>query len=185
MAYYEGVEQESYILEYRRLHGLNTTELARRIGSSNMQITYLAVGIESPYTERGKLKSCADKLCKYFNVTVAELFPRYACTFSHEEAKFQLESIMWETWSETVSSATYAEDQLFINEIKSLLTSRFRQRDVDIFISHIFNNTPLWDLGSRYNLTGATMGMVVHKCLNWLRGREDFKHGIDVYRSRL
>lgn len=76
-------EKEANINDYRLDMGLTLRELGEIVGLTPSQITDLNAGIQSPLFERGKragkIKPQVLGMCKLFDCTPGELFPRYFC----------------------------------------------------------------------------------------------------------
>lgn len=87
--YRKNKEYESTLHKWRVAFGYGVHELAREMGCHQLTISNLANGTVSPLYEsknkQGQIKPIVKKLCDFFGVEAAELFPRYFCSIDTKE----------------------------------------------------------------------------------------------------
>ncbi|MBQ3060226.1 MAG: hypothetical protein IJD16_07955 [Desulfovibrio sp.] len=160
-------EYESPIHIYRIANYLTSKELSEKTGVNIRQIYSLANGSEQPvYEKDGSLKSAAKKLCDFFKVGPAELFPRYICKINRAE-KFDIDTYI--TFSETVARdpCEILIQKEYISKIIS--SANLTKKEFLILYEIIRCNNTLRAIGKNLKTTPSNVGQIFSRAIRKIR----------------
>jgi transcriptional regulator with XRE-family HTH domain len=143
-------EYESLIHDYRIAAGLTHKELADQSKISASTICALANGTLAPIREdgSGQLRTVARRLCEFFDVSPADLFPRYLCSLNRSYA-FEIQP--HETWSERAADNCGAqlENRDLARVLVKIGMENATPRERRVFKDCIFNNTSFTEIADK------------------------------------
>ncbi len=169
--YYDDCETE--VLKLLHNYNMNFAQLSRETGISYSVLTNLAYGITSPIYLSGKrkgiVKDIAQKICDYFFLDVADVFPRYLCNLQARAFSEASEILPYETYSEKVADENIFENRheckLILKKVKNF-TSR---RNYEIFVKYTMYNASFEDLAYEYKISRNRCVQIFSKIIKILR----------------
>ncbi len=159
-------EYESPLHEYRVAQGLTIAELTRKAGIKQQYISGLANGTISPLLRDGTVRPCAAKLCKFFNVDLEDLFPRYICSLN---MSYKFDAVNYETYSERIADSSY-KDYENHECIQSLLqNSKLDKQQKTMLHMYFFMGMSLREIGKSLHRCQENIRKILFKALKKIR----------------
>lgn len=160
-------EYESNLNLYRLDAGLTIKQLCDRVGIAIGTFCSLNNGMRSPLSQRGKnpsgISGDAQKLLDFFQISLSDAFPRYACDFDRQAflTDDQISDI-------TIGSVESTEAIMMKKQIVSVL-NRLPERERIVIKLRFWDGLTQDECGVVFSVTGAMIGVIEARAIRRLR----------------
>lgn len=159
-------ENESTLNNYRVDFGYTWNQLALKLGCKSLtELIGYSNGTVSPISKTGKIKKLIINLADFFNVTPADLFPRYFCKLDHKEfSEEQLIDLLIGNYTKIISNP---KTKMTVKELVETLPLK----EKNIIFKRYWKDKSFKELGKELNMSKQRVHQIELSILNKLKRR--------------
>lgn len=170
--YRSNKEYESNLSEARIQAGLTVKELCEKLNIHQSVYSGLNSGIISPIMRSGAVRPSAQKLAEFFDMSLADLWPRYFCDRQHY-VEFPTYQIV-ECFHQGMLSSEFKDPELLLLQkekylLVNTLLSKLRNNYRKVIIMRWFRDMTLEEIAKQLKYTRERIRQIENKALMMLK----------------